>query len=288
MMKTYDDYFDEGLDNYNLGEFEAAIISFDKCIAISPDSDAYTNRGLMKYELNDYVSAIDDYNRAIKLDKINVHAYFNRGLAYKQLEKFKEALDDFRVVKANNKNYDRIDFEIEDTNSYLESTNPKQIQSDQDSAINFYKLAQISRNNKEFKKAILYLDAAIQIDRANADFLYERGICKSAIGDFTGSILDLTKSFELNPKNHLPIRERAIVQFQLGSVKGAIEDLDVCIKISNDIPDLYYNRGIMKLNCGDEDGIEDIKIAARNGHIEAIEILNKLFPERNISNLEGD
>ena len=58
----------EGIDKYNLEDYNGAIQDYTKAIELSPLwSAAYDYRGIAKSELKDYIGAIQDFNKAIEL-----------------------------------------------------------------------------------------------------------------------------------------------------------------------------------------------------------------------------
>lgn len=69
-----------GQQRMNSGDFQEAIIYFDKAVAIDPNYDAaYSNRGGAKWKLKRYQEAIADYDRAIIINPKHAYAYANRG-----------------------------------------------------------------------------------------------------------------------------------------------------------------------------------------------------------------
>lgn len=75
-------------------------------IQLSPKAGyAYFNRGYAFFELGEYNRAIVNYNKVIDLEPRNGPAYFNRGLAYEKLGNREQALEDFKTsAKLGNNN----------------------------------------------------------------------------------------------------------------------------------------------------------------------------------------
>ena len=130
----------QGVLYEKLGNYQEALISFDKAIALSDSSDsivlnekaiilatnkqlqksidiydliikkepeayAYYNRGIDRSDLGNKQAAIDDYNMAIKINPNYADAYTNRGLAKSTLGNQQAAIDDFDIAikfKPNN------------------------------------------------------------------------------------------------------------------------------------------------------------------------------------------
>ena len=75
-------YFKQGVEKYEAGNYQGAISNWSKAIEINPqDAIAYYNRGLAKDGLQDYQAAIVDYTKAIEIDPQHANAYINRSKA---------------------------------------------------------------------------------------------------------------------------------------------------------------------------------------------------------------
>ncbi|QNI77565.1 TPR repeat family protein [Synechococcus sp. MVIR-18-1] len=62
-------YFNQGVEKYEVGNYQGAIADWNKAIEINPqDALAYYNRGLAKYDSGDHQGAIVDYNKAININ----------------------------------------------------------------------------------------------------------------------------------------------------------------------------------------------------------------------------
>ena len=66
-------YLDQGLEKYDAGNYQEAIIDYSKAIEINPlNVKTYVNRASAKNSLGDYEGAIDDYTKAIDVDPQNL------------------------------------------------------------------------------------------------------------------------------------------------------------------------------------------------------------------------
>ena len=75
-------YFDQGLEKYDAGNYQGAIVDYNKAIEIDPNNEnAYVNRGISKMNLYDYSGAISDFSKAMAIDPKHPDAYVNRGIA---------------------------------------------------------------------------------------------------------------------------------------------------------------------------------------------------------------
>ena len=78
------------------GEYQQAIVQYDKAIEVKPDfAEAYNNRGYAKYAKYDGSDALADMNRAIELRPDFPHAYNTRGCVHMARGETELAIADF-------------------------------------------------------------------------------------------------------------------------------------------------------------------------------------------------
>ena len=134
---------ERGLEKFELGEYQQAIVDYDNAIFLSANRELYNNRGLaykasgnidlafedfrkatgrttgfapayynlgkLLYELGKYQFAAGDFSRAIQIDPMYKDAYADRALAYTLLGKDKVAeLDIDRAVELG---FNRVELE---------------------------------------------------------------------------------------------------------------------------------------------------------------------------------
>ncbi len=137
----------------------------------------------------------------------------------------------------------------------------------------------------DFQGAIEDFNGAIRLNPNHTDAYYNRGLAKYGLGDYEGAILDFNETIRLNPnhrdacdrckllkdKQNKELRRKvdltlanASLKNKLGDYQGAIEDVNETIRLKNDHPYPYYQRGYAKNKLGDYQGaIEDINEAIR-------------------------
>ena len=88
-------YFNQGTDNYEQGNYQGAINDFTNVLKIVPnDAESYYARGLSKDNLGDYRGAIADFTKAIENNPQERYAYLNRGVAKAKLKDYQGAVAD--------------------------------------------------------------------------------------------------------------------------------------------------------------------------------------------------
>ncbi len=97
-------YYKRGSEYMAKGEYDQAILCFDKTIKIKPKfAPAYCNRGTSYYEKGEYDRAILDFTKALELNPKLVDAYYNRAASYYQKKEYDEAWED--VYKTESMEY---------------------------------------------------------------------------------------------------------------------------------------------------------------------------------------
>lgn len=106
-MKKYrysnnaDDYYKNGLEKYEMKDFNGALSDFTIALEIKPDiPEAYYSRGLLYgKDLHKYKKAIKDFTKAIKLNPDYAEAFYNRGVTYRILDDMKKSCEDWHKAK---------------------------------------------------------------------------------------------------------------------------------------------------------------------------------------------
>src|SRR6266542_5099499 len=89
-------FYAQGRSQLERGEFEAAVRSLTRAIALNPSLvAAWSDRGLARYKLGRYAEALVDLDSAIQLNHHMAAAYNNRGLVKRVIGRKAEALLDF-------------------------------------------------------------------------------------------------------------------------------------------------------------------------------------------------
>lgn len=97
-------YYNRGTAYYENGEYDQAILCFDKAIKINTRfAEAYCNRGTAYKNKGEYDRAISDYNKALEINPSFAVAYCNRAVVFHSQGKFDKAWED--VHKAQSLEY---------------------------------------------------------------------------------------------------------------------------------------------------------------------------------------
>lgn len=211
--KNLDAHFYRGLEKFNLGNYNAAILDFTKVIFYKPDADSYYNRANAKFNLEDYKGALDDYTKATELDPELIDAYYNLGRTKFYLEDYQGAIKDLTKV---------LNFFPSDASAYTLR-------------------AQCYMALKKYKEAFKNFRYSILINK-NDDAYYKRGIALLDVKYFKESKSDFLKVIKLN-KNNIPAYfYLAASHLFLGEYAPAISTFNV--SITNDSLDFDAHLGL--------------------------------------------
>jgi len=93
-VELIEGWFNLGLKQVSGGEFDKAIVSWEKALKINPNlSEAWHNRGSALGRLGEYQQAVDSFEKALKIDPKNQQAWNDRAHALYQMQKWSEAAD---------------------------------------------------------------------------------------------------------------------------------------------------------------------------------------------------
>ena len=95
-LNSVNAYINQGLTYHRQRNYQQAIRSYSKAIALNPNSaKAYSNRAAAYNEQKDYPKAIADSSKAISLNPTYANAYINRGLAYYRQGNYQQAIANY-------------------------------------------------------------------------------------------------------------------------------------------------------------------------------------------------
>jgi len=95
-QNSVEQFFDQGVNKFERGDYSGAIEDFSEAIRLSPNEpDIYTNRGLARASQGDFQGAIADYNKAIRINPNYASGYLRRGIVYGTLKEYEKAISDY-------------------------------------------------------------------------------------------------------------------------------------------------------------------------------------------------
>lgn len=247
-------YHNRGLAKFYLGDFTNSMKDYDAALALDTNlAVTYKERGVLFYRQSKYEQALEDFNRAIHLNPQGATLYFNRGATLAGLSRYEEAVRDYRECEA-------LGYADPDLFNFR--------------GVSHYRL-------KEYDTAAVYFKRAIAADAKNVRYrenlsrthyalgAYEEaenlfleilqdnpekhdianmiGLCRFAIEDYQGAVQYFTRAIEIDSAIALYFNNRASARALLEDYQGAIADYDKSISLHPNNPEVFFERGMLKI-----------------------------------------
>jgi tetratricopeptide (TPR) repeat protein len=209
------DYLQQGITNFEAGNYEQAIADYTKAIELNPEkAEAYLDRGYAYEQLGDYEQSIADYDRAIALDPQNAPAYYNRGVVFGKQANSQQAVANF--TKAIELNYDPLSWAYNDRGL-------------------------IYRGLGDDDKALADFNTALELDPDYAGAYYNRANFYASHGDDEQAIADYSQALESNPSLVRAYMSRGSAYGRLGSYEQAVADYTKATDLDPNNADAFNN-----------------------------------------------
>jgi tetratricopeptide (TPR) repeat protein len=100
LQQKADAYYDLGVANTILGNYESAIGNYDAVISLDPNYDqAYSDRCWVRAVIGrELERALVDCNQVLRLNPNNIHVFDHRGFTYLKLGKFDRSIADYDTL----------------------------------------------------------------------------------------------------------------------------------------------------------------------------------------------
>lgn len=249
----FEPYFFRGLAKYSLGDYEGAILDFNRSIEINPYfSYNYQYRGVCKSQLKRYHEALQDFADAIHRGPNNADTYVNRGTTKIQLEMYEKAISDFDTAIIIDKKHELAFlnksyalYKLGHNEEALDEIN-KSIRINYLNKMAYERRGILKFEMEKYEDAIFDFELAMKLDDEDPRLYFFRALSRYNIGDTLGTYNDYEKVLELDPDNALTYYNRSILKTEQEDYKGAIKDLNRVVQINRSNIYGWYNRGVVK------------------------------------------
>lgn len=218
--------FDQGLEQYEAGNMDEALVSFEQCVLQDPSfSEAYLNMSYIHFERENFEKALQNAQLSLKYNQFQAPVFIQTGKSFFYLEQYDSAV--FYVKKG-------ISFGAHSESDYL------------------YTAKGLS-NMSEYREATFYYTKAIETNGNNAVSYNERGNCFFQLGEYELAKADFEKALALNPQSPSALSNMANVMLALGDNEGAINYIDKGIATADETQkvQLLILKGNYFKNTGD-------------------------------------
>ena len=277
--------FEMGMEKLDEEQYEQALSYLNESIKLNPKyAEAYAGRAAVRERLKDPAGAMIDYAICVELLPDQYDPLFSLAVIRYELKLYELAKLDFLKLQhlptgATNRIIYRQTAQGTGTDKIM--TVQGMMKSE---LYNYLGLIETKLNN--CSQGILYLDSAIRFT-AEADYYVNRALAKQACNDEAGAQVDFKKALAINPDHALTkhnkavqskqdsfdqteeqlteiIRNDSTLQYPYiargyyrltnGNLKGALADYNRALKIDDQDPHLWLNRGLTKEKLQDYTG----------------------------------
>lgn len=243
--------------------------------AVVKTKQQWIEEGNQYYKAGSYEDAIRAYSEAIALDKQDGKAYFLRGNAYKDNGQHEQAMNDYQTVLAINPNFadaqvmmavTAFEFLQKGGGDMLREKGiaekdlwkvglagiaavlgafDKALTIDPKNVTAYYQRGLIFAEGGEFKKALDDCNNALILDPRSVDAYIARGRVYMKLEKPKQALNDLNQAIALDPQNVKAYMVRGGIHMQNGSTIQAIDDFGQWITLSPQNPNPYTFRGLV-------------------------------------------
>ncbi|SHO50812.1 tetratricopeptide repeat protein [Anaerocolumna xylanovorans] len=261
--KSAGDYYREGMEYFNSGNYEKADKSLKKAIEENGErADYYISYAMNLIQQKKYDDAIAYFERSL-LDKDNAivrknnkQAYRGEGIAYYRLHDYKTAIEKFDKALAIKEQKD-IDQDI----------------------LSYKGMAQAKSG--QYKEAAATYTKIIEADKGSAEAYKTRGDIYCKMGEYKKSLSDYDKAIKLEPRNYDFYFEKYFLMLNMKDEEGAKEVLSKAAAINGTTEKDKFNVAKVTYYKGDyETALQMFGEAFGNGFTESYYYLGLIYEKK--------
>jgi tetratricopeptide (TPR) repeat protein len=211
-----EEWFDRGIELFELGRYEEAIASFDRVIKIQPDSyEAWCKRGIALFNIGRHEDTLFSCEQAIEINPDFLEAWLFRGITLDFRGRYEDAISSYNQV-----------IEIE-SNHYGA----------------WCLLGSTLSNLGRYEEAISCYERTIQINPDFHDAWTNQGTALHTLGRYEDAITSYNRALQIDRDNNITWNGHGNVLLRLGRYEDAIASYEQAIQIRSDYHTAWTNRG---------------------------------------------
>jgi tetratricopeptide (TPR) repeat protein len=212
--------------------------------------DEYFRQGEQHYNAGNYQAAIEDYTRMIDLKPGKYKGYELRASAYGQAGQPSLAIrDDMKALQLLSTQAGIDEIGMGDLTEEQKQAELPGIKEDI-----FDELGVCYQNRNDYKNAVFYFTSEISIDPKSADAYWGCANAYDALKQYPRALWNANRFVRLSPRNASAYLIRAQVLQDMGRNAGAVADFTRVIRLSPNDSDMYQKKSDLQEKMHDYAG----------------------------------
>ena len=213
---TGDDYIKQGEGLYSQGNYDEAVVCFEKAILINNNLDeAWHWRGNVLIKLQRHEEALACYDQAISIKIDNYEAWYGKANLLAKLHKYEEAIACYEQASSS------------ESQKYA----------------CWHSIAALLGKLQHYEAAIASYDRALAIKSTDSEIWHNRGAMLGKLQQYAQAVDSYDRAVALNPNRYETWYNRGNMLWKLLSYGDAIDSYDRALGIRADKYEVWYNKG---------------------------------------------
>ena len=211
-----DDYIKQGEELYLKGDYDEAVVCFEKAILTNNNLDeAWHWRGNVLIKLQRHEEALACYDQAISIKPDNYEAWYGKANLLAKLHKYEEAIACYEQASSG------------ESQKYA----------------CWHSIAALLGKLHHYEAAIASYDRALTIKSTDSEIWHNRGAMLGKVQQYAQAVDSYDRAVALNPNRYETWYNRGNMLWKLLSYSDAIDSYDRALGIRDDKYEVWYNKG---------------------------------------------
>ncbi|MEG5057005.1 tetratricopeptide repeat protein [Microcoleus sp. A2-C5] len=211
-----DDYIKQGEGLYFQGNYDEAVVCFEKAILMNNNVDeAWYWRGNVLIKLQRHEEALACYDQAISMKPDCWEAWYNKANLLGKLQKCEEAIACYERASASE---------------------PRKYGC-------WHSIAALLGKLQHYEEAIASYDRALAIKTTDSEIWHNRGAMLGKVQQYAAAVDSYDRAIELNPKRYETWYNRGNMLWRMLRYSDAVDSYDRAIELRADKYEVWYNKG---------------------------------------------
>ena len=225
-----EEYFDDGVFDYELEDYEDAILNFEKSLKYNPNqSEAYCYIAMSFNHLDEMDNALENIDKAIEMDSQRDKYWNERGMILTKMENYNEAEESF----------------------------DKAIELNPNDPVLFSNKGFLYKENEEYEKAVNAYDKAMELDSNDITFIVGKASAYLGMNDADKAkeLLDIAEEMDSNNIEYLI--EKGFYYLHVKNYEEAIKAWDKCLEIDERQIKVWFYKTLAYNELDDYEKIDE-------------------------------